>query len=252
MPQHSDFLTRFQAGLRDGGLPPGATAIEPAETARRFAVYRNNVTVGLANALAARFPVIRRLVGAEFFASLARHYLDSHRPRSPIIAEWGDSFAGFLAGFPPLSGYPYMADVARLEYARGRAFHAGDAAPVRPAVLSAAPPETLVLGLHPSVAVLRFDHPAVSIWQANQPGGLSARAAKGPEIALLLRDPGFVVQVIAIGAADAALIEGLAAGRPLAHAATDALHIDQAHSVQGILVRLMASGAIIEAGEIAP
>jgi hypothetical protein len=38
---------------------------------RRFAVYRNNVAAGLANALAARFPVVKRLVGDEFFRAMA-------------------------------------------------------------------------------------------------------------------------------------------------------------------------------------
>ncbi len=54
-------LSAFARALADGQPPPFATP------ARRFAVYRNNVAVGLIRALEARFPVTRRLVGDAFF-----------------------------------------------------------------------------------------------------------------------------------------------------------------------------------------
>ncbi len=249
---HSDFLTAFRAGLQDGTLPPGLTAIDPAETGQRFAVYRNNVAVGLSEALAARFPVIRRLVGEEFFAALARGFIRDDRPASPVIAEWGEGFADFLRGFAPLVAHPYMADVARLEHARGRAFHAADAMPVAPGDLAACAPDRLILGLHPSVQVLRFGHAAISVWLANQPDGPPVRDHARAETALILRDPAFQVHVVGIAEADAALIEALQQGRPLADAARCALRIDPDHSAQHILVRLMSGGAITSAQEEAP
>lgn len=124
-----DGQSAFRSALRDGTLPPGVTAAHPAEAARRFAVYRNNVAVSLGQALGRRFPVIQRRVGDEFFAALARAYLAADPPRSPVLMEWGAGFADFLAGFRPLAGWPFMADVARIEWARGLAFHAADAPP---------------------------------------------------------------------------------------------------------------------------
>jgi hypothetical protein len=202
LPTHPDLLAAFAAGLRDGTLPPGLTADE-----RRFAVYRNTVVVGLAGALSQRFAVIERLVGAEFFAAMGRIYQEAHRPKSPVLQEWGDTFPGFLAEFPPLAAYPYMADVARIELARGRAYHAADADPLSGQLAAGAR-----FGLHPSVQVLRLAHPAVSIWAANQPGAEERPIEPGPEIALILRDARFNVPVAGIDADDAALIEGLLAG----------------------------------------
>ena len=77
MPAHPEFLAGFDAALRGGALPPGLTASAPDEVALRFAVYRNNVAVGLSDALAARFPVICRLVGADFFAAMARLHAEA-------------------------------------------------------------------------------------------------------------------------------------------------------------------------------
>ncbi|MCA3551392.1 MAG: putative DNA-binding domain-containing protein, partial [Rhodobacter sp.] len=164
MRAHRDFVAGFDAALRGGPIPGGLVARDPAEVEPRFAVYRNNVAVSLGEALASRFPVIRRLVGEAFFAAMARLYAETDRPKSPVLAEWGAGFAGFLEGFPPLAVYPYLGDVARIEFARGRAFHAADRGPIDPAAIVGADPERVRLVLHPSVTLLALAHPAVSIW----------------------------------------------------------------------------------------
>src|SRR5690606_15015602 len=101
---------------------PGAVMAHSAGIpARRFAVYRNNVVVGLVNALAARFPALQRIVGEEFFRAMAQLYVRAHPPRSRLLMEYGDGFADFIAAFEPAAELPYLADIARLEAARTRA-----------------------------------------------------------------------------------------------------------------------------------
>jgi len=246
MPAHPEFLAAFDGALRGGPLPPGVTAVAPDEAERRFAVYRNNVAVGLIDALTSRFPVICRLVGEEFFAAMARIYAEADRPRSPVLSEWGEGFARFLAAFPPLGAYPYMADVARIEFARGRAFHAADAECLSPADLAGADPASLHLVLHPSVAVLRLTTPAVSIWAANQPGALPLPLPAGSETALILRDRSFDVPVRAILKGDTDLLEALAAGQSLAEAAVCAQRAEPGHDPGPILLYLMQAGAFVK------
>lgn len=249
MTAHPDFITAFDRALRGGELPPGLLARDRGEVARRFDVYRNNVAVGLTQALATRFPVVRRLLGEDFFAALARLYAEAERPGSPVLAEWGEGFAGFLDRFPPLSGYPYMGDVARIEFARGRAFHAADAEPMDPAGLAAADPGHLRLWLHPSVILLPLRYPAVSIWLRNQVGGASHPPGTGPETALILRDRSFAVPVRALGPGDAALIASLMAGGTLAGAAGAARVADPGHDPQPLLVALMRAGTLVKPSE---
>ena len=253
MPAHAELLAAFDAALRGGALPPGVTARLPDEVPRRFAVYRNNVAAGLADALAARFPVVQRLLGDAYFRALARIYAEAHRPGSPVLAEWGVDFAEFLAGFAPLGAYPYLADVARIEYARGRAFHAADALPIDPSALVEADPETLRLGLHPSVLLLRLSFPAVSIWARNQPGAETAHPPapmpQSAENALILRDAGFEVQLHAIGPGDAALVEAMLSGATLGRAAALARLDEPDHDPQLLLVLLMRAGAITDRKE---
>lgn len=247
---HPEFTTAFDAGLKGAPLPPGAMAIAPKEVEQRFAVYRNNVAASLTQALAKRFPVIQRLVGESFFIAMARVYSEEHRPDSPVLLEWGGSFPAFLAGFPPLSDYPYMADVARIEIARGVAFHAADASSARADSLVGADPSQLKVQLHPSLQVLRLDHAAVSIWQRNQPGAKQEKLTwTGSEIALVLRDRDFDVPVHAITEGDAMMIDHIRRGASLTAAAELAQWAEPGHDPQPLILRLMNSGVILDPKE---
>jgi hypothetical protein len=111
--------------------------------------------------------------------------------------------------------------VARLELARGRAYHAADAAPVPTEALQTPDLETLLLVLHPSVVLFASPHPAVRIWQAHQDGARpSGPMDPGPDHALVARDPGFAVLVAQIDAGTHAVLAALAEGQQLGQAAT--------------------------------
>jgi hypothetical protein len=75
-----------------------------APDARRFAVYRNNVAVGLIGALEARYPVARRIAGDDLFRAMARAFAGAHRPRSPVMIAYGGEFPEFVAEY--LAGGP--------------------------------------------------------------------------------------------------------------------------------------------------
>lgn len=246
---HARFARDFRGALGADRLPQGATAVtadgrapDPAALRARFAVYRNNVMHSLSSALARRFPVVQRLVGAEFFAALAVEFIRDHAPRSPVLLHWGDAFPCFLREFPPLAGLPYLNDVARIEYARGQAYHAADIQPLGPELLAgASDPGALRLRLAPSLRLLDCAHPAVTIWTANQPGGNPAVRANGPEWALIWRQRDFQVPVRRITAEEAAFLAALVARHPLAQAAE---HIPDPTPT---LAMLISEGLIAEA-----
>ena len=97
-------------------VPEGIIDPNGKPAPKRFSVYRNNVASGLIKALEASFPVIRKLVGDEFFAAMAVVFARAHPPRSRLLAQYGDAFPDFLSRFPPVSHLGYLADVARLEH----------------------------------------------------------------------------------------------------------------------------------------
>jgi len=70
-----------------------------APDARRFAVYRNNVAVGLIGAIEARYPVSRRIAGDDLFRAMARVFVRAHRPRTPVMIAYGEEFPEFVADY---------------------------------------------------------------------------------------------------------------------------------------------------------
>lgn len=148
--------------------------------AQRFAIYRNNVRASRTEALRQGFPVLERLLGADYFTALAAVFIEQHPPRSAALHEYGAELAGFIARFQPLSGLSYLADIARLEWARLCAFHAPDTPVLSIAEMDSA---TLTdrlgqpLRWHPSVTLLRSDHPLYRLW-ASQQGGTPAPTAQ--------------------------------------------------------------------------
>ena len=216
---HATVQTDFHAALWQALPPAGITAPAQDEVAQRFAVYRNNVQHSLTRALAARFHVIEQLVGATFFAAMARVFIAASPPSDPVLLHWGSTFADFLDQFPPVTHLPFLGDVARLEYARGRAYHAADASAVVPEALNVPDIETLALVLHPSVQLFASRHPAVQIWQAHQPAATRASLSAGPDHALIARRPDFTVIVAAIDAQTHGVLAALCAGEPLGRAA---------------------------------
>ncbi|MBJ2215110.1 putative DNA-binding domain-containing protein [Pseudomonas carnis] len=229
--------------------PEGVFSSNGAEPASRFAVYRNNVHNALINALAAAYPVARQLVGDEFFRAMAGLYAQAHPPTSPLINEYGGTFADFIQGFEPAWSVPYLADVARLERLRVRAYHAADCLVldqhcVLRQLQGCAQLGQLRVGLHPSLATLESSYAVVSVWAAHQADG--AIASLNPWHAqggLVLRQ-GLVVKVFAIDRGSVTFINRLNQGAGLEMAIADALKASDEFDLHLCLTLLISHDAI--------
>lgn len=137
---------------------------------RRFDVYRNNVVLSLREALRIGFPVVTRLIGAQNMDGVAGLFLRAHPPSTPLMMRYGADFPAFLAGTTQLAHLGYLPDIARLELAIRRSYHARDAEPIAPARLADTPAETLMratITLAPAVQLVRSDWPIHDIWRYN-------------------------------------------------------------------------------------
>jgi hypothetical protein len=241
---------QFAAALMQPALPvPAAVASKSqAQRIRRFNIYRNNVHSSLATALAARFPVIERLVGEEFFLAMALVFIERHPPSSPVLSEYGAHFPAFLESFDPVVDLPYLPDVARLEWLRNIAYHAADAETVAISALANAPSTELAfthLVLHPATGCVASDYPIVSIWRTNThdqevtPIGAEATG----ETALVTR-PGLEVFVTMLPPGGAAFLAALARGADLDAAVRHATELMPSLDLPAILAALFGGGAI--------
>jgi hypothetical protein len=241
------FETPFADALlnADQPVPQGITAHNAAVPTRRFAVYRNNVVVGLVKALRHRFPVVEKIVGEEFFAAMARVFVIEQPPRSALLTTYGDEFAAFIAAFEPARELTYLADVARLEAARTQAYHAADAAPVdanRFAALDTGVVGEIGIELHPSVGVVRSPYPIVTIWAMNSGEQELAPIENWRGEDALVARPYLEVEVRALPPGGAGFLLALAAGRPLREASEAARADDPNFDLTGNVAGLIGSG----------
>ena len=141
----------------------------PAAQARGLRAYRANAQATAARALAAAYPTVAALVGADTFGQISHRHWLQQPPQRGDLAEWGADLAQALADDAQLADVAYLADVARLDWAVQRCELAADHdGPVQSlALLASADPATLTLHLRPGTAVLRSAWPIVSLWRAH-------------------------------------------------------------------------------------
>lgn len=216
---------------------------------QRFALYRGNLSATWAKSLAAAYPVLQMLVGEEFFGGLAQFYGRAHPSDSGDLNRFGAHFADFLAGFPHVADYPYLPDMARLEWTLHRAHYAQSAQAISGEQLAAVPPEQLEqvrLNLHPACSLLASDWSVVPLWQAHQPDsgvefpGQMQQASYG----LVLR-PQWKTDVWPLTAAEHAALSALQRGETFGAALDAAFELDEEFDVGGRLQQWLAHAVIV-------
>lgn len=253
MPQLAERQRSFAAALLDPDLPAPIGILGPDGDPgpRRFAVYRNNVVVGLAQTLKDAFPAVHRIVGTDFFRMMASAYARREPPRSPILLDYGGTFPDFIRQFEPAAMLPYLADVASIERAWAEAYHAVEASPIDPLVfllIEADRLATMRLYLHPSLRIVRSRFPALTIWQMNIAGGTVAPVdLAAAEHALIVR-PFAEVEVRSIPKDSLEFIEALAGGCTVAAALQMALMANARFDLAANLADLMRAGAVVGYG----
>ena len=214
---------------------------------QRLSIYRNNTYGSLINVLQAAYPVVCRLVGERFFRYAARGFVAGSPPTAPRLSAYGGGLGDYLAGFEPARSVPYLADVARLEWARHEAYFAADAVPIAPVALQAVAPERyagLRFDLHPSVRLVSSPFAVLSIWRANQPENetvprVDPRA--GGERAMAIR-PNVQVELVPLAVGDWTLVCELATGASLEEAVAVAGAAEPTFDLQRALLEHLTRG----------
>lgn len=218
---------------------------------QRLGLYRGNLSATWDKTLVGAYPVLRELVGDEFFAALARAYGRAVPSESGDLNRFGARFADFLADFPHVADYPYFPDIARLEWALHCAHYADQAKPVRTDALAALAPEQLdglQLMLQPACSLIASDWAVLELWQAHQEGGAHAFPPQmaSRNLGLVLR-PQWKSQVLPLAEGAYATLHALQQGRTLGAALDAALEVDADFDFGLHLQQWLAHGILVHA-----
>ena len=193
-----------------------------SRTDRGLKVYQANGHFLAERALGAAYPVLAQLLGADSFADLARALWHVQPPQCGDVAQWGAELASFVAASVQLRSEPYLADVARAEWALHCASTAADgqADLATLALLTTEDPDQLVLRLAPGWTVLPSRFPLASLLLAHREGSPSLQAVgqalqQGVAEDVLVWRAGVQPHIRQALPGECALLQGLQAGLAL-------------------------------------
>ena len=195
-------------------------ALHSHQRQRGLNAYRANGLALAERALTAAYPAVTQLIGEDNFATLSHHFWRRFPPSRGDMAAWGSELAEFLAATEQLADEPYLADVARIEWALHRAATAADAEPDLPSFAMLSQPGETTLVLSAGVMVFKSHYPVVSVINAHiasEPSLAQAAAllqSGVAEYALVWRE-GFKPRVRTSSAPEHALVLALQAGQTL-------------------------------------
>ncbi len=213
-----DVQASFVAAILSTGASPERLVPNYISCASNDAVdrHRKGFFSGLSKILACHFPAVQRIIGSGMFSSVAREYIRSQMPTSPVMSQYGESFPCFLNQCSAVPDRSCLSDVAQLEWACLRTYHACDAHAVLPIELAQLPRSTLdgsLISLNPTARIICSPYPIVSIWKAvifDAHTGVRPRTAAS-ECALVVR-PALEVRVVPLSIGDQSFLRALRAG----------------------------------------
>jgi hypothetical protein len=165
-----DLQRQMAAAIRGTGCEPPIDVFRPDHLPEGgpLSVYRHHRQISLGAALAVTFPTAVRLIGEEAFRVLASRFVQAQPPVQPCLAEYGATFGEYLDAETLVKGLPYLADIARLDWAINRAVTAADAMALDASLLGSLTPDELAelsVEAHPSLTLLWSNYPLPDIYR---------------------------------------------------------------------------------------
>ena len=161
----------FQGYVIDGGdaAVPAFFGDATASAEERLDVYYEAYRLRLLGILREDFPGLGALLSADAFNAMGLHYLEKFPPHHPSVRAFGRHLAGFLESDEDFSDRPYLAEMARFDWARGLAFDGAQAEVLTLDELGALPAEewpALRVHFQPTLQRSTFAWNIGPIWRA--------------------------------------------------------------------------------------
>ena len=224
-----------------------ATAIE------RLRAYAGGYPARISEALAQDHPALAHVLGRRELSALVLRYLPHVPAGLRSLDDVGSALPAFLEADPATRDFPFAPDLARLEQAVRRAFHARELEPFDAAPLAGWTLEdwsAATLTFQPSVAVVRSAWPIHDLWRARDVPveEIDIDLVERPDRVLVHRF-GFQVVCESIAEVEAAALEALLGGASLGSTAEDlARRCGDAGEIGRCFARWRALGLVVACG----
>ena len=253
MPSLKELQESFSSAVYEGTNEPLLNDIKQShiENIERIKIYQNNVLITLHDTLKNRYGAIYQLVGEDFFKHITNEYIKANKSNSGNLDDYGHNFAEFISAIPQLESYPYLKDVAKLEWALHNAYFAPNSPAINKEALSEIPPESLdkiKFKIHPSRHLIASQYPIDKIWeisQENYDGSVDIDVNSGEANILVVR-PEYKINTIKIGKDEFKFLTSIANGDSLENAYEAAGAVNEDFDIGAALQKFVLNGTFVD------
>lgn len=136
----------------------------------RLSVYSKNISGGRIKALTGAFPVCYQILGEECFNAIAAEYVNENPSKARDLNVYGESFPltleRVISQYKEFTELPYLAELARLEWAYHRAYYTDGHWPIMRDGDSLN--EQPKIHINQSLTLITSSFPLDKIWQNNR------------------------------------------------------------------------------------
>ncbi len=158
-------------------------ALQPKQ---QLAIYQNNLRGALQNTLSQTYSVCCKILGENYFRQLVKNYIATYPSRHFDLNFYGRHFSDFLqncyATLDEITDFPYLSDLAKLEWLYHRAYYATESTNFdfeMFARLSEPQQSSVYFNLTEGLAFISSEYPIVSIWRLNKQENITQTAIAG-------------------------------------------------------------------------
>lgn len=140
----------------------------------RLALYSNTSSNAYKKALSETYQTCKKILGEKYFNQIANVYVKEKPSLNPDLNQYGHDFPEWLTIFSQrqeeLSDYPYLIDLAKLEWFKQSAFYAEDVVAFNFLALSKVDEPSqakIIFKINPALSLLKSEYPIYEIWKLN-------------------------------------------------------------------------------------
>jgi len=161
---------------------------ERVDAVERLDIYASMYFFRLLDCLAEDFPRVVEAIGRDRFHNLVTDYLLAHPSASPSLRLLGRQLPEFAKAHEIAGEFPYVADLARLDWARVDVFDAPDVPALTREALASLPGDRagdVRFKLIPGFRLLRLEYDVARIWRTLQEGRADSGRPAGKDDAVI-------------------------------------------------------------------
>jgi len=245
------YFRAFEENLTTGDTTAIAEFFGERANPAFISVYRNGYLKTCTDALAGSYPVVRAIVGDDYFRTLARGYVDRHPPTRGTLVGYGEHLADFIRQLEQEHGLDYLADAAAIDAAWLESYFAEEGRPLAPADIQhmgfrGIDVTAMRVKLTPHVRLVPVENRIADTWaMLRDHGELTETVAlsKQAQVVMLWRLNGHI-HIKALDDTESVFINTLAHVATLGDAATRAYEVDGAFDLAGTFAALLQNNLL--------